>query len=114
VFNVSTVVVQVLRTRSAVRCLAWNPRHGTLGLGQSPTMHFYRLSAQRVVMQRRARQRELSITASSVVPPAALWLQADRVKPSSAQVLDKLAAQGTVGLAENEASALQVRPELAR
>jgi hypothetical protein len=102
------VVAQVLRMKGPVMCLAWNDRHGTLGLGQNPSMHFYSLSAPSVLAQRRARQRKMSIT-TSCEPPAALWLQSDKAKQSNAQKVDALAAKGTAGLAENEAKALQVR-----
>ena len=53
---------QVLNTRKPIGCLAWNQKQTILGIGQSPTMQFYKMiEPLQLVAYRRIRQREINI-----------------------------------------------------
>jgi hypothetical protein len=69
----SIPVLQILATQSSVRCLCWSSRNSILGIGMSPAVGFYRLSAQEVTAHRRARHRQVTIGTTSA-PLSPVWL----------------------------------------
>lgn len=72
--HVSSTDLQILETQSSVRCLCWSSRNSILGIGMSPAVALYRLSAQEVTAHRRARYRQANIS-SAAATPCPVWLQ---------------------------------------